>query len=97
MSVSSFRGFQSVAEWLDNSIVTEDVGLLKNPVNIELLVTSLMLIPIFIFWMYHRDKIGKRALIPNHMWKNIEFSSICITVMISWGVIESMDLFLSLL
>jgi hypothetical protein len=83
---------------LEHSIITKDIGLLtKNPSNIALLVFSLILIPVFILWMHHRDRIGKAALIPNHLWKKIEFTSVCICVMIAWGVTEAMDLFFSLL
>lgn len=97
MPVACYRGCYYVADSLENRIITEDIGILKTPVNIVLLAIALISIPAFIFWMHHRDKIGKRALIPNRLWKNIEFSSICIAVLLSWGVIESMDLFFSLL
>ena len=70
---------------------------MKHPSNIALLCLATAMIPAFVFWMNHRESLGKPALIPNSIWKNSAFTSICIMVMLSYAVLNSMELFLSLL
>lgn len=51
---------------------------------------------IFPFWMHFQERRGKPALIPNSIWKNTIFSTICIMVLMSWAVLQSMEWFFSL-
>jgi hypothetical protein len=55
------------------------------------------MIPAFLGWMKWREKTGKPALIPNSLWQNTAFSSICIMVLFSWAVLNGMETILSLL
>lgn len=50
----------------------------------------------FLLWMKKQEKQGKPALIPNSLWVNLPFSTICVLVLLSWGVVNSMELFFSL-
>jgi hypothetical protein len=36
------------------------------------------------------------ALVPNYLWKNLPFSSVCALTLLTWGVQNSMELFSSL-
>ncbi|KAL8767375.1 MAG: hypothetical protein Q9194_006005 [Teloschistes cf. exilis] len=54
------------------------------------------LIPVFVFWIGRQEKNNKPALIPNSLWKSPTFSSICITVLLSWAVLNGMEWFCSL-
>ncbi|KAG7000812.1 Efflux pump terJ [Fusarium oxysporum f. sp. conglutinans] len=51
---------------------------------------------LFVYWMHYRVKNGRVALIPNQLWKNPCFTSICITVALSFAVLNSLDLVTSL-
>lgn len=46
--------------------------------------------------MRHRERTNKPALVPNKLWKNIPFTSTCIMVALSYGVMNSIELFSSL-
>lgn len=61
-----------------------------------MLGTSFVLILAFPLWMHYRERAGKSALIPNVLWKNTLFASTCMMVMLSYGALNSMELFSSL-
>ena len=46
--------------------------------------------------MRRQERQGKPALIPNSLWANLPFTTICILVLLSWAVVNSMELFFSL-
>lgn len=78
-------------------VVTASSSRLRDAPNIALLSIAAALIPAFIFWMGRQERLGKPALIPNSLWRNIAFTAICLMVLLSWAVIQSMEFFLSLL
>jgi MFS family permease len=46
--------------------------------------------------MRHRTRTNKPALVPNKLWANLPFTSTCIMVALSYGVMNSIELFSSL-
>lgn len=46
--------------------------------------------------MRYRERASKPALVPNSLWKNTPFTSTCIMVALSYGVMNSIELFSSL-
>jgi MFS family permease len=46
--------------------------------------------------MHHRTNSGKAALVPNKLWSSLPFTSTCIMVTLSYGVMNSIELFSSL-
>ena len=77
--------------------ISADVQSIRKPESIVFLCISVLAAPFFIWWMRHQVSVGKPALIPNSLWRNTAFSSICATVTISFGVTTGMELFASLL
>jgi hypothetical protein len=77
--------------------MTASLSNIRKTSNIVLLCFAAALIPAFIFWMNRQERLGKPALIPNSLWKNSAFSTICIMVLLSWAVLNAMEYFLSLL
>ncbi|KAK4504447.1 hypothetical protein PRZ48_005363 [Zasmidium cellare] len=69
---------------------------IKTATGIALLVISLVLVPAFIAWMHFQEKRGKPALIPNSMWKNSAFTSVCLMIMLSSSVNSCLEIFCSL-
>ncbi|KAF7589037.1 hypothetical protein BBP40_004825 [Aspergillus hancockii] len=69
---------------------------IKSTESIVILCVAAISLPSFITWVHYQVKGGKPALIPNSLWKNAAFSSICATVAVSNAVINSMELFASL-
>lgn len=55
------------------------------------------MIPVFIFWEARRERLQLPALIPNSLWRNRVFTSVCLTVLFSNAVANAMEVFCSLL
>lgn len=47
--------------------------------------------------MHYQVKRDRPAMVPNALWKNLTFSSICVTLTLSFAVITCLELFSSLL
>jgi hypothetical protein len=73
------------------------MGNVKRPENIAMLCIAGCAAIGFTLWMSYREKSGKVPLIPNSLWRNRPFSVICILVLLSYGVLQVIEYFLSLL
>ncbi|KAJ5378643.1 hypothetical protein N7509_011762 [Penicillium cosmopolitanum] len=78
------------------SAITDNPSNIRHPDNIALLCISGAMIPAFWYWMRWREESGKSALIPNSLWKNTAFASICVMVLFSWAVLNGIETILSL-
>ncbi|KAL1959162.1 hypothetical protein VTO42DRAFT_2667 [Malbranchea cinnamomea] len=78
------------------AILSADPSRIKSAESIIILCLAAVALPAFVTWAHHRVKASKPALIPNSLWRNTSFSSICATVALSNGVLNSMELFASL-
>ena len=78
-------------------MITSDIVFMREPANIILLSTSLALVPAFIYWVGRQERLGRPALIPNSIWKDVPFRAVCLMVLLSFAVMQSMELFVSLL
>ncbi|KAF2793449.1 MFS general substrate transporter [Melanomma pulvis-pyrius CBS 109.77] len=78
------------------AILSADLTTIHSATTASLLSVSLLLLIAFPFWMQYREATGKSALVPNALWKNIPFATTCIMVALSYGMINSMELFSSL-
>lgn len=79
-----------------HSILSADLTTIKSAETASLLALSVVFLAAFPVWMHYRERTGKPALIPNSLWKNIPFTTICIMVMLAWGVMNSLEIFSSL-
>jgi hypothetical protein len=61
------------------------------------LTIAVLLFPTFFLWMHRQKKLGKVALIPNSLWKKIPFLAISLMVLLQWAVVQSMEVYFSLL
>ncbi|CAJ2504164.1 Uu.00g115580.m01.CDS01 [Anthostomella pinea] len=66
------------------------------PCNIALLVGSLALMPAFGWWMSMAARCGRPVLIPNGLWRRLPFASVCLMVLLSYAVMQTMQLFCTL-
>jgi hypothetical protein len=78
------------------SVLSADLTTIKSAETASLLALSVVLLATFPAWMHYRERVGKSALIPNSLWKNGTFTAICIMVMLTWGVNNSLEIFSSL-
>lgn len=88
-------------DWVGAVIISAGLGLLlyilaaitsglsiRDPQAIILLLLSVFLIVLFPFWMRHQTRRNLPALIPNRLWRNAVFSSICACVFLSWAAMN---------
>lgn len=80
----------------ESSSLTTDVTSIKKASSIILLCISAIAGPAFVFWMNYQTRSGRPALIPNSLWKNMTFSSICLSVLFTWAGFNSFEQLLSL-
>lgn len=78
-------------------MLSSDIENIRRASNISLLVISVATIPVFIWWMDYQVKHNRPAVMPNSVWRNSSFTSICIMVLLSNAVSNNMELFCSLL
>ncbi|KAL8377832.1 hypothetical protein RB595_008492 [Gaeumannomyces hyphopodioides] len=78
------------------AILSADLQTIRSATTVTLLALSLILLALFPFWMGRQERAGRPALVPNSLWKNLPFTTICVLVAISWGTVNSMELFSSL-
>ena len=78
------------------AIVGADPSEVRRPKALVLLVTSLLLVPVFSHWMRLREKQDKHALIPNSIWRSRSFTAICIMVLSAFGIEGANELLSSL-
>ncbi|QIW94965.1 hypothetical protein AMS68_000483 [Peltaster fructicola] len=78
------------------AMLSSDIKNIRSASNISLLVISVAMIPVFIWWMDYQVKHNRPAVMPNSLWHNSSFTSICIMVLLSNSVSNNMELFCSL-
>ncbi|XPS97199.1 hypothetical protein M3J09_006437 [Ascochyta lentis] len=78
------------------AILSADLTTIRSAETATLLGLSIVLLLAFPAWMRYRERANKPALVPNKLWKNIPFTSTCIMVALSYGVMNSIELFSSL-
>ena len=78
------------------AILSADLSSIHHASTAIMLTLSIILLAAFPLWMHRRERANLAALIPNSLWKKLTFSSTCIMVALSYGVMNSMELFSSL-
>jgi hypothetical protein len=64
---------------------------IRQPSSIVLLLLALALIPVFIWHVGSQERLGKPAIVPNSLWRNRVFTTICIAVFFTWGSFNSVE------
>ncbi|KAI1302919.1 major facilitator superfamily domain-containing protein [Xylaria venustula] len=64
--------------------------------NIALLVISLVLLASFPLWMQWQTKHSRPALIPNKLWRNASFTTICASVFLCWASLNAIEYYITL-
>lgn len=78
------------------AVCSADSDSIKSTGAIVPLVISVLLMVAFPVWMRWQEKTARPVLVPNSLWKNMSFASICGLVVITWGIVNGMELFSSL-
>lgn len=75
--------------------LTGAVTSIKRPATITLLVTAVVMMTAFIVWVARQERVGKPAIIPNSLWRNKVFTSICLDVFLLWGAFNATETLLT--
>ncbi|PKS08205.1 hypothetical protein jhhlp_005481 [Lomentospora prolificans] len=78
------------------AIISTDIYRIKEAGTIVFLCLGVSALPLFIGWVHRQVLRGKPALIPNSFWRIPSFSSICVTIALSFAVLNALELFASL-
>lgn len=76
--------------------ITTSYRTIGQPQSIALLVVSLVLLAAFPLWMDFQTKRQRPALIPNAIWRNSAFTSICVSVFFCWASLNGIEYFTTL-
>ncbi len=76
--------------------VSANVSSIRSAETACLLAVGIVLLLAFPAWMHHRERTQKAALVPNKLWKILPFTSVCVMVALSYGALNSIELFSSL-
>lgn len=71
--------------------ITGNTSNIREPSSIALLVVAFALVPCFIYWVGRQEKLGRPAIIPNSLWRNRTFTTICISVFMTWGAFNAQE------
>jgi hypothetical protein len=77
------------------SALTGSTTHIKDPATIATLSLGLALVPAFGLWVHRQEKLGKPAIIPNSLWHNKVFTSICLNVFFLWGAFNATEALLT--
>jgi MFS family permease len=75
--------------------LTGSVRTINQPATIALLVLAVVLIVGFVGWVQRQEKLGQPAIIPNSIWRNRIFTSVCVDVFLLWGAFNAMEALLT--
>ncbi|KAK6001680.1 hypothetical protein QM012_002170 [Aureobasidium pullulans] len=78
------------------AVTASNTSNIHKPENIALLSLAGVLIPAFGFWMQRQERKGNPALIPNSVWRNHVFTSICLMMFLVSAVLNTGEYFFSL-
>lgn len=95
MSLRKPRSFDSPLQYdktnTPTSAITSTTTSIHAPTNIAILSLAVALIPAFVFWVGRRERLGLPALIPNSLWRNKVFTTICLCVFLTWGSFNCLE------
>jgi MFS family permease len=77
--------------------LTANASNIKKPLNFSLLIVAIVLIPCFVLWIDHQESRGLPTIIPNSIWRKAGFTSVCISVFLTWSMFNAFIFFSSLL
>lgn len=71
--------------------ITGNLSDIRAPGTISSLITATALVLAFVFWVARQEKAGQPAIIPNSLWRNQHFTSICVDVFLIWGAFNAVE------
>lgn len=76
--------------------ITGSARSIRSPTALVPLIIAFALVPVFVFWVGRQERLSRPAIIPNSLWRNRYFTTICIAVFLAWGTFNSIETLLTL-
>ena len=76
--------------------VTGSLTSIQQPATIATLSLALALLPVFVKWVARQERLQRPAIIPNSLWKNRVFTSVCLDVFLLLGAFNATENLLTL-
>jgi MFS family permease len=76
--------------------LSESASEILQPGVLAPLVLSLCLMPVFAWYMDFAGRRNWPVLIPNRLWKQLPFTTVCVMVLLSYAVMQTMELYCTL-
>ncbi|EEP81321.1 predicted protein [Uncinocarpus reesii 1704] len=115
----TWRRLYNEIDWMGTALISSSLGIfsytlstmtvsiheLTKPVNLALLILSLIIFAAFIFWILRQERLGRVAMVPPSLFKADatsaprrarNFTAICISVFLTWAVFNAFQYFTSL-
>ncbi|PGH16575.1 hypothetical protein AJ79_01681 [Helicocarpus griseus UAMH5409] len=115
---STWKRLTYEIDWIGTVLISASLGLFSytfaimsagpksivTPTNLALLILAVLLLPLFIFWINHREKANKPTLIPpslfhstpTHPHRTRNFSALCVSIFLTWAVFNAYQYFTTL-
>ncbi|KAK4942309.1 hypothetical protein LTR10_017916 [Elasticomyces elasticus] len=105
LAAMSFHRLRTEIDWPGALILSTSLGLLsyvfaaltgsvssiRAPSTIACLSLAIVLIPVFVMWVGRQEKLGRPAIIPNSIWRNRIFTTVCIDVFLAWAAANALE------
>lgn len=78
------------------SVLASGLSKFIAPASITLSSIAVLLVPAFAFYSLRQERLERKIIIPPSLWKNKVFTSLCISVFITWGIMNAVQFFLTL-
>ncbi|RBQ77575.1 hypothetical protein VDGD_01883 [Verticillium dahliae] len=78
------------------AMTSSSYRMLSDAPNIALLSISVFLLASFPAWMAFQTRNGRPALLPNRLWRNAAFTSVCLSVFFCWAALNGIQYFTTL-
>ncbi|KAF3350150.1 hypothetical protein VdG2_01965 [Verticillium dahliae VDG2] len=78
------------------AMTSSSYRMLSDAPNIALLSISVFLLASFPAWMAFQTRNGGPALLPNRLWRNAAFTSVCLSVFFCWAALNGVQYFTTL-
>lgn len=78
------------------SVLASGAHNIVRPLPLVLLVISALLLPVFVFYIRAPSKSCSPRLFPASLWQSLVFTSLCMTIFLTWAVFLSLQVYITL-
>ncbi|KXH33588.1 hypothetical protein CSIM01_11753 [Colletotrichum simmondsii] len=85
VGVGSASACLALLSYLFSELTNGASSFIRRPHSIALLIVAGLLVPFFVFWESRQERLGRPAVLPNSIWHRLEFTTVCLSVFLTWS------------